>query len=163
MTEDKQYTWEPITIKPNDQNLVGEVVKKKDWPDNEMEGIKDVGSIYFISDSFVVYNIDLPWLIRREVKEQEKMENCICYGTEYSGRSVCGVPCPVHLKKKKEKKVWAFGWYWNIGDYLLPGWKLSLEPLESMEDFKFRYRHDNYIKHIWPAKMNPNGTFTEPE
>ena len=24
---------------------------------------------------------------------------CICYGTDFSGRSVCGVPCPVHCKK----------------------------------------------------------------
>lgn len=21
---------------------------------------------------------------------------CICWGTDFSGRSVCGVPCPVH-------------------------------------------------------------------
>ena len=35
-------------------------------------------------------------------RDQEKMESCICWATDFSGRSVCGVPCPVHPPVSKE-------------------------------------------------------------
>ncbi len=31
--------------------------------------------------------------------EYEKMQGCICWAMDFSGNSVCGVPCPVHSTK----------------------------------------------------------------
>lgn len=31
-----------------------------------------------------------------EEMTQEEMDSCICLFTDFSGFSVCGVPCPVH-------------------------------------------------------------------
>jgi hypothetical protein len=32
-------------------------------------------------------------------RDYERMQECICMWNEFSGRSVCGVPCPVHPTK----------------------------------------------------------------
>lgn len=32
-------------------------------------------------------------------------EDCICWATDYSGRSVCGVPCPVHAEKDTDRRA----------------------------------------------------------
>lgn len=134
MTESKQYTWEKIEIKPNDQSLVGEVVKHPSWnPENKREEILCVGNIcVFCRDNKgeeQSYYIKNNWLIRREVK-------------------------------KKEKKVWAFGWmYNNIENY----WSLS-NKLETEDLFLCNYfNHNEYTKKQWPAKMSVDGTFEEPE
>ena len=34
-----------------------------------------------------------------EQKEIDQADCCICWGTDFSGRSVCGVPCPVHYAR----------------------------------------------------------------
>jgi hypothetical protein len=36
-----------------------------------------------------------------EKKYQWEQENCICSWNEFSGRSVCGLPCPVHKANDK--------------------------------------------------------------
>jgi len=38
--------------------------------------------------------------------EEEKQalweqEACICWATDFSGKSICGVPCPVHAPREK--------------------------------------------------------------
>ncbi len=131
-----EYIWEPIKIAPNDQSLVGEVVKCKQWPYGLVVRYVQATDIILgdTGGSYVIKSYD--WIIRREKS---------------------AVPA------QSKKKVWAFGWYWNTGDYLQSGWYLSKEFFKSTNDFKFAYRSDNYIRHIWPAKMSPDGTFTEPE
>ena len=32
-------------------------------------------------------------------KEPDEMEKCICLYNDFTGKSVCGVPCPVHAPK----------------------------------------------------------------
>lgn len=34
-----------------------------------------------------------------EAKQLEELEACVCSWNEFSGQSVCGMPCPVHSKK----------------------------------------------------------------
>lgn len=33
-------------------------------------------------------------------QEYQKMQECICLHTDFSGRSVCGVQCPVHKSEE---------------------------------------------------------------
>lgn len=33
--------------------------------------------------------------------KDDELDECICWGTDFSGSSVCGVPCPVHSQKKE--------------------------------------------------------------
>jgi len=126
--EDDKYTWEPIEIRPNDQSLVGEVVKKDD-EENFEEKILCVGKhSVFCSDSRNgdedVYHMNSHWLIRRE------------------------------KPKKTEKRVWAFGWFRESKEH---DWDLTKHQI-TKEMFK------SWAKYIvWPAKMSPDGTFTEPD
>lgn len=122
MTEDKVYTWEPITIRPNDQSLVGEVVKHESWNESEAEPLIDVGAKFIIfTGKDLWFNIDAKWLIRREMK-----------------------------------KVRAFGWY------QFSEWNLSDTPMIE-EKFQRKYNSSRNLKTIFPAKMNADGTFTEPD
>jgi hypothetical protein len=40
---------------------------------------------------------------RPEQEQGKEFTDCICYGTDLSGRSVCGVPCPVHGQEEGKK------------------------------------------------------------
>ena len=72
MSKDTKYTWESITIKPNDQRLVGEVVKNDYFKSKGI--LLDVGlrfatvSVDSYPESFPIDNNN--WLICQEVKKE---------------------------------------------------------------------------------------------
>lgn len=40
--------------------------------------------------------------VERQAKQYEwEQENCVCSWNDFSGRSVCGIPCPVHQAQLK--------------------------------------------------------------
>jgi len=58
--------------------------------------------------------------------------------------------------RKKQNRMWAFGWAHGRTT-----WLLSNSPYSS--EHNFIVCHPNGDRWIWPAKMNTDGTFTEPE
>lgn len=160
--DDKVYTWEKIDILPNDQSLVGEVVRRPHWDENDWYKILYIGRKFLFIESNDggedKWWIAEKWLIRREVKKIDCL-NCGGIGS---------FPCPPtscnccdgtgHLPKvkKKEEKVWAFGWC-----RFERNWHLSEFPCDSKNTLmRMAPGCGNYI---WPAKMNPDGSFTEPD
>lgn len=93
MTESKQYIWESIEIKPNDQSLVGEVVRLEDWDPEHEHFIEDVGTKFvylkYPPDFFPrAREILKAWLIRREVKKKEMK---VCSDITYVSKEIHAV------------------------------------------------------------------------
>jgi len=152
MIESKQYEWLPIEIKPNDQSLVGEVVKSQ----SKMFGMHIVGEVSYIGKEIIIIFSQtesemsetsrrissFDWLIRREVKKEVW--------------SLHGDLCSPSSIKKKERKVWAFGWY-KTRD----GWRLSFATYHSRDHFISNTQACSDF--IWPAKLDADGFFEEPD
>jgi len=138
---DKEYVWEPIEIKPNDQSLVGEVVRSDRWSEYQAEEIIDIGLTYLVLKSCTAYQLKeiragfrtISWFIRR---------------------------------KKPKQEVWAFGMFkYSSKDpslFKITNKWLPTTNLVTWQEMTDRYPATKGYEINWPAMQNPDGTFTEP-
>ncbi len=77
MSDEKEYIWEPIKIAPNDQSLVGGLMRRKWWDACSARIVDDIGKRYIILNGIPYSLGELDWLILRE-KPKKKVQYPIC-------------------------------------------------------------------------------------